>query len=650
MATIEQLSAALVKADAAGNADDARALAAEIRKMRGAPVTPKAKPTMGQMLKDEALTSLPGGLVRGVKDVIDTGAQYAAKLLGGDEAAVKAGNEAGEAEFNQAQENVGAGGSDVARVGGQILATLPVARVLGAGLRGVGATRLGNAVASGGMTLGGKAATTFAGKAGNLALRSAGAGIAGYTSAGLVDPDSAALGGAIGAVLPPAVKLAGVGGNALASIVRPFTGKGQERIAGNALRQFATDPTEAAFNLSRAREMVPGSMPTAVAAAGDEGLAGLSRTLQSTNPQYAAELSARGASQNAARTAAIEGVAGNTGKIEIAKQARDVATGPMREAVLDAAGKLPASSVLNSIDNLLAKPDNAGKQAQSALAEVRKRIAQFAPDGNIDARALYAIRKDINDTLGGKLQGEAGNMKLASGQLIEVKAIIDDAIDLASRAMPTSGSRELVAGAGRLGASGNGGAFGGTPRASWKQYLREYSTQSVPIKQMEELENILNRVSTGTVDKSGGAVLSAAKLNNLLRNEAKDLAKNLSDEQLQVLRRVSADLNANQIAGNAGKAIGSNTVQNLASSNTLASILGQGAAGSTLGQSALNRLLQLPYGSSNAMIQEKLGKAMLDPAEMARLLQEPGANKLLQRMGGLAPIGYRAAPLIASQR
>lgn len=36
MATLEQLSAALVKADAAGNADDARALAAEIRKMRGA--------------------------------------------------------------------------------------------------------------------------------------------------------------------------------------------------------------------------------------------------------------------------------------------------------------------------------------------------------------------------------------------------------------------------------------------------------------------------------------------------------------------------------------------------------------------------------------------------------------------------------------
>lgn len=646
MATLEQLSAALVKADAAGNVDDARALANEIRKMRG----PAAeKPTMGQMLKDEALTSLPGGLARGVKDVIDTGAQYAAKFLGGDEQAIKAGNEAGKAEFRQAQENVGAGGSNITRVGGQIWATTPVAGVLGAWLRGAGAVKLGNAVASGGMTLGGKAATTVGGQIANMGLRSAGGAIAGGASAGLVDPSSAGFGAAVGAVLPPAVALAGAGGNALASVVRPFTAKGQERIAGNALRQFATDPAEAAFNLSRTQSVVPGSLPTAVAAAGDEGLAGLSRTLQSTNPQYAAELSARISAQNAARTAAIQEIAGNTGKLDIAKQARDAATGPMREAVLDAAGKLPANSVLNSIDNLLAKPDNAGKQAQSALAEVRRRIAQFAPDGNIDARALYAIRKDINDTLGGKLQGEAGNMKLASGQLIEVKAIIDDAIDLASRAVPSSTSRELVTGAGRLGASGNGGVFGGTPRASWKQYLNEYSTQSIPIKQMEVLEDVLNRVSTGTVDKSGGAVLSAAKLNNLLRNEAKDLAKNLSKEQLDVLRRVSADLNANQVAGNAGKAIGSNTVQNLASANALASVIGEKAAGSTFGQSALNRLLQLPYGASNAMIQEKLGKAMLDPAEMARLLQEPAANKLMQRLGGLAPIAYRGAPLLTSQ-
>lgn len=41
MATIEQLSAALIKADAAGNTADAKALADEIRRMRSAPATPE---------------------------------------------------------------------------------------------------------------------------------------------------------------------------------------------------------------------------------------------------------------------------------------------------------------------------------------------------------------------------------------------------------------------------------------------------------------------------------------------------------------------------------------------------------------------------------------------------------------------------------
>ena len=39
MATLEQLSAALVKADAAGNVEDAKALANAIRQMRGVPNT-----------------------------------------------------------------------------------------------------------------------------------------------------------------------------------------------------------------------------------------------------------------------------------------------------------------------------------------------------------------------------------------------------------------------------------------------------------------------------------------------------------------------------------------------------------------------------------------------------------------------------------
>jgi hypothetical protein len=41
MATLEQLTAALIKADAAGNAADAKELADEIRRVRAAPTAPE---------------------------------------------------------------------------------------------------------------------------------------------------------------------------------------------------------------------------------------------------------------------------------------------------------------------------------------------------------------------------------------------------------------------------------------------------------------------------------------------------------------------------------------------------------------------------------------------------------------------------------
>ena len=649
MATLEQLSAALVKADAAGNADDARALANEIRKMRGTSKTKEA-PSFTQMFVDEARTSLPGGVARGLKDIVDAGAGYVSRLGGSEEAArVEAMNTEGASDFKASQERAGAGGSNVVRVGGQILATGPVGRVLSYGAKALGATRLGNALASSGFSTGAPAGATFGAKAADMGIRMAGGAGTGYATAGLIDPESANTGGAIGALLPPVAKVARVGGNLAASLVRPFTKGGQEQIAGNALRQYATNPN-ALENIRNAAPVVDGSMPTTVMASGDEGLAGLSRTMQSVDPRYAAELSSRGAAQNAARTTALENVAGNTGKLELAREARAAATDPMRETVLDAAGKVTARPVLDSIDRLLAKPDNAGKIAQQALGEIRKRIAQFAPDGQIDARALYAIRKDINDTLGGKLQGEAGNLKLASGQLIEVKGLIDNAIDQASRAVQPSSGRAVMSYGANIERAGVAGPYGSQgPRPTWKGYLEKFTEKSIPINQMEKLDEVLNAVRTGTVDQSGNAVLSAAKLNNLLRNQAQDLQKVLAPEQLDLLRRVAADLNASQLANNAGRAVGSNTVQNLAQSNVLASVLGRRGAESEPAQSALARILQLPYGSSNKMIQEKLGAALLDPKEAARIMADPQTNRLLKMLSPSAQIGYRSAPAITAQ-
>jgi hypothetical protein len=109
---------------------------------------------------------------------------------------------------------------------------------------------------------------------------------------------------------------------------------------------------------------------------------------------------------------------------------------------------------------------------------------------------------------------------------------------------------------------------------------------------------------------------------------------------------VSADLNAGQIAATTGRAVGSNTLQNMAQNNILASALGKDLGGSTAATSTMGRLLNLPYGTANKQIQEKLGNALLDPKEAARILQTPEGNKLLQYLTQ-TQIPYKLAPAIA---
>lgn len=509
---------------------------------------------------------------------------------------------------------------------------------------------IAEAITTGGMRAG-QSAPGFVAGAKNLATRAFGGAVTGGASAGLVNHEDAGTGAGIGAAIPVVGKATGAAGKAVASLVRPFFKAGQERITGDALRQFSTNP-DALSNLRAAQEVIPGSAPTAVMASGDTGLAGLSRTMQSASPQYATELTARQAAQNAARTSAIEGVAGNTGKLTIAKEARDKATAAMRESALDAAGVVPADQVLSRLDSMLKAPSNAGRIAQQALSNVRDQIAKFTENGGIDARALYAIRKDINEVLGGKLQGEAGNLKYASGQLIDAKALIDNVIDQAGRKAQQSTSTALAPAGANIALPGAAGGAG-APRASWKQYLAEYSKQSVPINQMELLDDVMKRVQTGTVDKEGNLVLSAAKLNNLMKNEGQDLMKKLAPDQIDLLRRLAADLNASQLATNAGKAAGSNTVQNLASNNILQSTLGNKLGGSTPATAILGRVMQLPYGHANKQITEQLGAALLDPQEAARLMQNPAAQSAIARLfdqSGARALSYRAAPVVAAQR
>ena len=238
---------------------------------------PKEAPSVGSMLKDELMTSLPGSIARGVKDVIDTGAGFLSKLGGSEESArVKSLNEQGKADFKAAQERTGNTVIPaVGRVGGQILATAPVTAFGGAaitraaaGLPRLGAiataaglprvggafnaaaptlSKFGEAVASGGMSTGARIAPGLLSRVADTGIRMAGGATAGGVSAGLVDPESAGTGAIVGGALPLVAPAAKAVGSGIRRGLGVTTGVGDEAISqayqagkagGNQARQF----------------------------------------------------------------------------------------------------------------------------------------------------------------------------------------------------------------------------------------------------------------------------------------------------------------------------------------------------------------------------------------------------------------------------
>lgn len=182
-------------------------------------VEPANAPTEGDRWKREIYSSAPFSLVRGVKDVIDTGAHGAAALydllMGTKEGdRVRALNEEGKADFSANTE--GSIVAPVARIGGNVLGTAPVVKALGAAAQAAGLTKLGTAIETGGLSLGGQGGNVAA----NVVTRAAGGAIGGGTSAALVNPDDAGEGALVGAVLPGVVQGVGTGMHKVGQMVR----------------------------------------------------------------------------------------------------------------------------------------------------------------------------------------------------------------------------------------------------------------------------------------------------------------------------------------------------------------------------------------------------------------------------------------------
>lgn len=226
MATLDQLQSALVKADAAGDADAARAFAGEIRRIRSGSAQAE-QPKEGGFA--QGVGNLAAGLVRGAGSIGATlVAPYdiAKDAINGKGLSLES-NRQRRADMDAALGTMGAETDSLLYKGGKLAGE--VAGTAGAGgltanaltkVPGVAAVapNLLSAIRTGGLSAPGA----------NLATRATGGAINGLVTAGLANPEDAGTGAAFGGALPVAVKAAGATGN----LIRKGTGAVAKNVTG----------------------------------------------------------------------------------------------------------------------------------------------------------------------------------------------------------------------------------------------------------------------------------------------------------------------------------------------------------------------------------------------------------------------------------
>jgi hypothetical protein len=477
---------------------------------------------------------------------------------------------------------------------------------------------------------------TTAGKAGNIvgtaadllptafipgAGTLAGAGAIG-AGTGLLQPSTStgetAANTAIGGVMGPAAVGVGRGLGALyqgaKSAVEPLLAGGQERIAARTLQSFAGDPAAqaaAATRLSAPPGVLPGVQPTTAELADNAGLAQLERTVRN-NPEGLTALTARNQANRGAMTGALGQIAQTPADVAAATAARSATVDPLYQAARSAT--VPADAELGRI---LARP---------SVQQAWDRAAQLAAE-----RGETLTGQNANDINGGTLQ--------------YLKMALQDATNAGpQRGM---GAHEIAATRSTL---GDLQGWIGRNVPELRTADQAFAQGSAPINQMQIGQELSNRLQPALADFGNNSRLNAASYANAVRggdaiaqnvtgNARATLAGTLTPDQTTTIRQIGEQLARRANADELGRAVGSNTGQNLASQNLLRQLAGplglpQGmaekVAGSTLAQT-IARPYQFAASAGEPRIMQALTRASLDPQYAAQLLrQQP--NSQIARM------------------
>jgi hypothetical protein len=210
-------------------------------------------------------------------------------------------------------------------------------------------------------------------------------------------------GGGLAAGAAEVPRAVAAGGRAIGDYLAPLTVKGQERIAGQTLRDSATSPGSVLDQIDQATQLVPGSQPTTGQLTGDMGLLALERRAATQDP---AAFMQRRADQNTARLSALEGVGGQGAPEQVAASVRSYLADleASANAAIDSASAA-ARGRTEALGQGMA-PDQAGETMRGALETARAQA-------KAQERALWQA-VDPNGTLA----LAATNTKQTAGQVL----------------------------------------------------------------------------------------------------------------------------------------------------------------------------------------------------------------------------------------
>lgn len=465
-----------------------------------------------------------------------------------------------------------------------------------------------------------------------LAPKSVGSALAVGGAMGALQPSTStgeafgnmALGGGLSALFP----LVGATYNIGRSAIEPFYQKGKEQIVSRQLaRIVGPQAGQAVENLRNAKPLIPGSLPTAGQVADIPSIAALERTASQIDPNVMNQYAGRMRAQMDARLAALDDIADPV--------KRDFFEGMLAETDK----KLYRDALKGNIEQ------------ERMTAYAKGQITQLMNNPYI--QDAIPIAKKLAQAGGIKTGGEEGSLQ----GMHYLKLALDDMLSgEASTSLGRTQKRAVMEAQEKL----------------VKLIDRLSPDYQIARTESAALRKPINAIDVATAIKKKSFSPSAEKLN------AESFAKALSDDtakqatgfrkatlasvfepsQLDMLNNIKSDLQRAQFAQNAGRGVGSDTVQKLAYSNFIDEAgvptwIRRFAPTNAIGN-IIGRIGDAGYGRANQELAAMLGETLLDPAITADLLERgmlgnaPGIGNLISRGG--SSLGMMTPALLGGMR